>query len=227
MEREVPSEGGSDPSVEDLIGSTSERVQSVLDAAERAAAGIIEDAEAEAERHLAEARARAEQLVRERSRLAGALTDDLLERAAVIKEQSDQLIAALQRAIEILEAELGTDAEAEAGTAAAEQGAPDREAALAASRSAEGSSGRAGLTAVPSSDAAGPTADRSQSSSTAVPGGAESPTAARLLATQMAVAGASREEIEHRLRAEFGIEDPAKILDVAIGAANSEPERHG
>lgn len=40
---------------------------------------------------------------------------------------------------------------------------------------------------------------------------------ARLLATQMAVSGSSREEIELRLRNGFDIEDPAAILDAILG----------
>jgi hypothetical protein len=36
---------------------------------------------------------------------------------------------------------------------------------------------------------------------------------ARLLATQMAVAGSGREQIERRLQDEFGIRDPSPILD--------------
>ena len=40
---------------------------------------------------------------------------------------------------------------------------------------------------------------------------------ARILATQMAVAGSDRAEIEHRLRNEFGIEDAAPILDGILG----------
>lgn len=40
---------------------------------------------------------------------------------------------------------------------------------------------------------------------------------ARLLATQMAVSGASREEIEARLRAGFEIEDTDEILDAILG----------
>lgn len=43
---------------------------------------------------------------------------------------------------------------------------------------------------------------------------------ARLLATQMAVSGSSREEIANRLRTEFGIEDSTAILDAILG-----PER--
>jgi len=40
---------------------------------------------------------------------------------------------------------------------------------------------------------------------------------ARLLATQMAVSGASREEIEARLRSGFEIEDTSEILDAILG----------
>lgn len=54
-------------------------------------------------------------------------------------------------------------------------------------------------------------------------GGAETqlergtPAGARLLATQMAVSGSSREEIEARLRNGFEIEDTAPILDAILG----------
>lgn len=40
---------------------------------------------------------------------------------------------------------------------------------------------------------------------------------ARLLATQMAVSGADREEIEARLRSGFDIEDTSEILDAILG----------
>jgi len=40
---------------------------------------------------------------------------------------------------------------------------------------------------------------------------------ARLLATQMAVSGSSREEIEQRLRSGFDIESPNEILDAILG----------
>jgi vacuolar-type H+-ATPase subunit H len=43
------------------------------------------------------------------------------------------------------------------------------------------------------------------------------PAGARLLATQMAVSGSSREEIEQRLRNGFEIEDPDAILDAILG----------
>ena len=43
------------------------------------------------------------------------------------------------------------------------------------------------------------------------------PAGARLLATQMAVSGNSREEIEERLRNDFEIEDTVSILDAILG----------
>jgi len=40
---------------------------------------------------------------------------------------------------------------------------------------------------------------------------------ARLLATQMAVSGSSREEIEERLRSSFDVNDTAEIIDAILG----------
>jgi len=47
--------------------------------------------------------------------------------------------------------------------------------------------------------------------------GPGTPAGARLLATQMAVSGSSREEIATRLRTGFEIEDTASILDAILG----------
>jgi hypothetical protein len=47
--------------------------------------------------------------------------------------------------------------------------------------------------------------------------GAAGAPAARLLATQMAVSGSSRREIEMRLRAGFDIDDAGEILDAILG----------
>ncbi|HEY5977664.1 MAG TPA: hypothetical protein VIT85_07380 [Solirubrobacterales bacterium] len=51
----------------------------------------------------------------------------------------------------------------------------------------------------------------------AVPSKQEGSAAARLLATQMAVSGSSRKEIEMRLRSGFEIEDTGEILDAILG----------
>lgn len=49
------------------------------------------------------------------------------------------------------------------------------------------------------------------------PSGRPGSAGARLLATQMAVSGATRAEIEERLRKGFEIEDPGAILDAILG----------
>jgi hypothetical protein len=49
------------------------------------------------------------------------------------------------------------------------------------------------------------------------PGGRAGSAGARLLATQLAVSGASREEIEERLKDGFEIEDTDEILDAILG----------
>jgi cell division septum initiation protein DivIVA len=50
-----------------------------------------------------------------------------------------------------------------------------------------------------------------------VPGRRSGAAGARLLATQMAVSGSSREEIEQRLKSNFDIEDAREILDAILG----------
>jgi len=49
------------------------------------------------------------------------------------------------------------------------------------------------------------------------PGQRSSAAGARVLATQMAVSGSSREEIERRLRSDFDIENTSEILDAILG----------
>jgi hypothetical protein len=50
--------------------------------------------------------------------------------------------------------------------------------------------------------------------------GAEVPSAARLVAIEMAVGGSSRAEVEHQLREQFGTPDPQELLDDVFGAAS-------
>jgi hypothetical protein len=51
----------------------------------------------------------------------------------------------------------------------------------------------------------------------AIPGRRSTSAGARLLATQMAVSGSSRAEIEQRLRSGFENEDTSEILDAILG----------
>jgi hypothetical protein len=57
----------------------------------------------------------------------------------------------------------------------------------------------------------------SEAEPTPAPGPRSTSAGARLLATQMAVSGSSRAEIEQRLRSGFEIEDTSEILDAILG----------
>jgi cell division septum initiation protein DivIVA len=132
-----------------------ERLASIVDAAERTALSVIDDAEKEAKLYLEEARARADRMVAER-----------------LREEADRIEGQ--------------------GTAAADGEAPR-------------------LRAV---DSPPPPQGVAGARSPAPNGGSA---AARLLATQMAVSGSSRREIEARLRDGFEIEDTSEILDAILG----------
>ena len=68
----------------------------------------------------------------------------------------------------------------------------------------------------PRTSTRGGSLDRGGAAASAARGGGGS-AAARLLATQMAVSGSSRVEIETRLRSGFEIEDTNEILDAILG----------
>ena len=99
-ERDEPREdSGSDNSDTGTSGtavsSVGERVETVLEAAERAAADIRKDAERWAEQHMEETRRRADELAAQRVQQLSSITDELLARAQAVVRQSDDLIGAL------------------------------------------------------------------------------------------------------------------------------------
>jgi vacuolar-type H+-ATPase subunit H len=173
-----------------LATSTAERIGAIVEAAERAAVAVIDDAEKQAQRHLDEAQAEAERLVDERLASLSALTDSLVAQAESVKREAQELVAKLEQAKRRLAA----------GEEPVEEAAP-----------AEPDAGQARGSHL---SAVGPV-----ESGVAVPGepGRGTPAGARPLATQMAVSGSSREEIEARLRNGFEIEDTGPILDAILG----------
>jgi hypothetical protein len=222
------------------VGSAGERIQVIIEAAEKAAAGIIEDADAQARRYIDASRQRADALADERVRVMSDLTDTLIRQAELVRRQSDELLAALDSARGELASRIGR--ELSAGPPALSE-APAR---LGGQPSAapQGSrvphlqpveTERPGLQAVqpapepqpppqqspsePPPASSGPTATSPESAPPTSPatGGTSPSDGARLLAAQMAVAGSSREEIETRLRDEFGIQDAGPILDGILG----------
>ncbi|HUB99575.1 MAG TPA: hypothetical protein VMS11_07110 [Solirubrobacterales bacterium] len=200
-----------------LETTTAERLAAIVEAAERAASKVIDDAEAEARRYLAEAKAEADQVLAERLRALGEQTDSLIAQAEDIRQRSERLLDALTAARSSLAAEID----------------PGREASGDLSDGLR-AGGRSHLSAVPAEQPLQPPPVSQAPEPPPVPEPPppppvpeppfepppvrqDSPAGARLLATQMAVSGNSREEIAARLRNGFLIEDTDSILDAILG----------
>jgi hypothetical protein len=196
------------------------RIQVIIEAAEKAAAGIIEDAEAQARRYLAESRRRADRIAEERAEAIGDATEGLIERAETVKRHSDELIRALE------------EAKLRIGVSGGEGGTEPLPAPVAAEPATQpGPRGVAHLKPVEAPPPEGPPEPsplpprppqepyvERRRAPQGTDGAPAIPTAgARLLATQMAVAGSSRAEIERRLRNDFGIEDAEEMLNGILG----------
>ena len=182
-----------------LASSAADRIGTIIEAAERAAETVIDDAEAQAGRYLAEAQAEADRIVSERLSSLSELTDSIAAQAAEIRRQSERLLESLEAAKVELQV---------AGPAG-----PEDALALADSEPVEEGSRGSHLAAVaPVSE---PEVERGEPVSQ--PADQATPAGARLLATQMAVSGNSREEIDSRLRNGFEIEDTTAILDAILG----------
>jgi hypothetical protein len=215
------------------------RVEAVLEAAEEVASEIRQDAQAQAQTYLAETRRKADRAAAERMRELAILTDNLVRRANEVARQSDELLTALDQAERQVLGPAAGDASPGAGNgrhpAEAEPARePEREPEDPAGWQPRGAivaaRGAAAVTGPERAAAPAPTADRRPPSEQPEPepGSAprprpvrpapppprsdSEPQGARLLATQMALAGSSRTEIVERLRGEFGIGDPDRLL---------------
>jgi vacuolar-type H+-ATPase subunit H len=193
--------------------TTAARLAEIVAAAEQAAKGVIDEAEAEARERLADASEEADRIVAERlDRLAG-LTEQLDLQAEALKRGAEALRAALAEA----RAEFG-GAESTGGSRRMSDPAPPVE------PEPERPSGPAlSIVGAPDAESAAPfngsrdlEPEPEPDFEPASPG---TPAGARLLATQMAVSGSSREEIEQRLRSGFQIADATSILDAILGPA--------
>ena len=173
------------------VASTAERLAGIVEAAEQAASKVIDDAEEQARRRLRDAEAEADSLVSERLASLADLTDSLIAQSAAIRRQAEQLLASLEDAKGLI---------AEGGTAASP-----------APTAGEGSWRGPHLSAVAPVEEEPPSIAERRAPARGSSAGA------RLLATQMAVSGSSREEIESRLRSGFEIEDTSSILDAILG----------
>lgn len=170
----------------DLRATTAERLEAIVEVAERAAEGVIDDAETQARRYLAQARAEADRLGEDRAAELADLVDSLLGQAVSLRQEAERLQTTLEEARSRIEGDEPPRPLERAGPAEEQSEAP-RLRAVEQEEPAEADGRRA--------DAAG----------------------ARLLATQMAVSGSSREEIELKLRNGFQVEDTDAILDAILG----------
>ncbi|HEY2717245.1 MAG TPA: hypothetical protein VGI73_13580 [Solirubrobacterales bacterium] len=202
-----------------LANSAARRVEAIIEGAEQAAERVIDDAEAKARAYLAEAEAEADRLVEERLGALGELTDALVAQADAIRRQSELLCNSLREAKARLESEVGV---ATAPPPVEPLDDEPEELEEPAGREAEelNGNGSAGLEPEPPAPrltaVEPPPPERPLGGFGASRGGG-APAGARLLATQMAVSGSTREEIAARLRNGFEIEDADAILDAILG----------
>jgi cell division septum initiation protein DivIVA len=191
----------------EIEDSTAARLAEIVAAAEQAAKRVIDEAEAEARARLSDADEEADRIVAERLAGLAELTDEIGAQAEGLVRQAE----ALQRALAEAKAEMG-GAEAFVESATMGRRAPDSE----PEQDGRKPLGPA-LTVISAPKEEEPDPETEPE---ADPEAIGTPTGARLLATQMAVSGSSRDEIEARLRNGFAIADPRPILDAILGPEN-------
>jgi hypothetical protein len=172
------------------LASVAERLNAIVEAAERAAESVIDDAEAEARRYLAAAKADADRAGSDREAELARLVDSLLADAIAMQGGAERMVESLRRAQEGLRRQVPEPVEEEADQA-------PRLAPVEQLRPRE---------AAPE--------PQQQPPSRQPP---SAPAGARLLATQLAVSGSSREEIDRRLKSGFELDDTSAILDAILG----------
>jgi hypothetical protein len=229
-----------------FAGDASQRVHSIVSAAEAEAAGLLRDAEREAElirrdsqaegdRIVEDARRRADELVAERLQRLADLSDGIVERSEMLFNEMDAA-GHVKRQLDGLLRSLGEMAET-----VARESAGRRPASRPAAHSARAPVPPAApAPAIAPAPAPPPPTRRDPAPVTPVRRAEPVQTApepprrvedksdarfdgARLVALQMAVAGSTREEVHEELRRAFRLENPSSILDDVFGG----PRRAG
>ena len=225
-----------------FAGDASQRVHSIVSAAEAEAAGLLRDAEREAElirrdaqsegdRIVDDARRRADELVAERMQRLAELSDGIVERAEMLFDRMDAA-GHVKRQLDGLLRSLGEVAETVAretdGRRPASRPAPQTRRSpqtpppapvrpVAPAPPAPAAAVPPAPTPVPA-----PPVRRPEPVQTA-PEPPRRVDGARLVALQMAVAGSTREEVHEELQRAFRLPDPSSILDDVFGG----PRRAG
>jgi hypothetical protein len=181
------------------------RIEAIVRAAEQEALAVQRDlaaqrrlAEQEARRYLDEAHRRADAIGEDRVRRLRELTDELVQRAELVKRQLDELARAIERAAGAVERDPELRPTPEARPPAV--GAPPAGEPISFARSAPAAAPADG--------------DRARGGDVG---------AARLVAIEMAVAGRSRQEAARHLRDSFRLADTERLLDDVFGPAADTP----
>lgn len=194
------SPGHGEPNDEVSMISATRRINEIIADADRQAGQIIVSAEVEARQYLAKVKAKTDQEAVEYARAMAALSEALIDQAEALRGEADRLLAELGESEGDPERESGAPLSAAAlGDPAADAGAEPGPADAVRAEPAPVDV----APAAPAPEPKGPTEEFSAG--------------ARLLATQMAVAGSTRGDIHDRLANDFGIKDPKPLLDSILG----------
>jgi hypothetical protein len=212
---------GPSPSVQNTMTQMTERMQTVIDAAERAAEAIRYDAEEQARRHLAETRRKADRLTAERVRMISELTDDLVRHADEVRGHSEQMVSSLEGAISSVTGKLNQSA-ITAPLVHADPSVVDYDGSPPLAEGPEGVQAFAGAEPSPAlehGDDGAPAALESPPALDPAPRANRPPVSqeALLHATRLAVAGNDRETITRARREEHGVGEPDAVVDRVLG----------
>jgi cell division septum initiation protein DivIVA len=199
------------------VSRVARRIEEIVDVAERVAEDIRADADREAERYLEESRRYADRLVDEHAQMAAELDQMLIARAVGLRDELTAMAAELDHTIDSIrdaadgrQSAIGaaTPTSESAPAPAAGDGEPD-------SKTPPVEPGLRPVTYPGSRHGpGGPSARRATEVATEE---------VLLRATQLAVAGKDRAEIEAMLRDEFDIADPGTVVDSILGSESGRP----
>jgi hypothetical protein len=211
------------------MAAAGDRIQEILDAAESVADQIRRDARSEAESYLDERRREADALAAQQAEKLESLLDTLRRELRAIERQGDSMVTAVEAALAEARRSATTPVTAETNRSSGPS-TPVESSSSSAAADATGAESeesqpqvaaeepKSALEAVPSPAAAiaypGTGAGGDQTAHGSGDDGA------LIRATQMAVRGSDRAQIEQALRDEFAISDPAPIVDEILGRSN-------
>ena len=194
--------------IRESLSSAAQKIEGIVEAAEEAARAIEAEAEADAGRYREERRRETDALAAERADRLNELSVSLSEQAVRVRSAVQSLASQLERAADELRGEAAPATEPSHDEKDDRDGSPESEQARPGwfRRHLEGPQ----PVAYPGTQEAAPV------NQTSTPARAEDvpvPDEALLRATQMAVAGRSREEIEETLRRDFALTNPGAVVD--------------